>query len=590
MSHPSNPDRLAQRCSAAVMAAFEDYLRRFNVITHRARERFEQRDWLGQQRDAAERLALYGQAVDNLVRESLTILDASARDKALWNNMKAAFAREIAGRVDRELAETFFNSLTRRIFVTVGVDPSIEFISLQSYRPSAAARSVYTSYSCCGSLLESIKNLLRRCSYAGLFEDLERDAQNVATAIAEERRAMGLKQPIEAIEVISSVFYRSKGAYLVGRIVSADGTMPLTLALHHDPQGIYVDAALFTADEVSIIFSFTYSYFHVEVDRPGDLVAFLQSIMPTKRTAELYNAIGYNKHGKTELYRDLIRHIKQSTDRFEFARGDRGMVMIVFTLPSYDVVFKIIRDRFAYPKTTSRREVMDRYQLVFQHDRAGRLIDVQEFEHLAFPRERFAEDLLSELAREASQSVTVGDSIVDIKHLYTERRVTPLNLYLQDANPSRARNAVLDYGQAVKDLAATNIFPGDMLLKNFGVTRHGRVVFYDYDELCLLTECCFRDLPPASGLDEEMSSEPWFFVGPRDIFPEEFLSFLGLSGELREGFLQAHSGLLTADYWRKIQARHRAGEVLDIIPYHPRRRLGFRQSADKSSGNYPERG
>jgi len=295
--------------------------------------------------------------------------------------------------------------------------------------------------------------------------------------------------------------------------------------------------------------------------------------MPRKPIAELYIAIGYNKHGKTELYRDLMRHIDRSTDTLEIALGDRGMVMCVFTLPSFDVVFKVIRDRFAYPKTSSRREVMERYQLVFKHDRAGRLADVQEFEHLAFARDRFSADLLSELAGEAAETVTIGSRIVEIKHVYVERRMTPLNLYIREAQLSDACKSIVDYGQAVRDLAATNIFPGDMLLKNFGVTRHGRVVFYDYDELCLVTDCQFRDLPAAADESDEFGAEPWFYVGPSDIFPEEFINFMGLGGELLDTFLKAHGDLLTARYWQGIQARHRAGELFDIIPYPCSRRL-----------------
>jgi isocitrate dehydrogenase kinase/phosphatase len=377
--------------------------------------------------------------------------------------------------------------------------------------------------------------------------------------------------------MVRSVFYRSQGAYLVGRVRSGPGgaldAMPLTLALHNCNGRLAVDAVLLTADEVSILFSFTRSYFHVEVDRPHDLVAFLHSIMPRKPIAELYIAIGFNKHGKTELFRDLIRHIHQSSDRFQIARGDPGMVMTVFTLPSFDVVFKVIRDTFAYPKTTTRRQVVDRYQLVYKHDRAGRLADVQEFEHLAFARGRFSDDLLAELAREAPSTVTIGERTVEIKHVYTERRMTPLNLYLREVDCKQAREAVIDYGQAVKDLAATNIFPGDMLLKNFGVTRHGRVVFYDYDELCLVTDCNVRELPPPRDFDDEVAAEPWFHVSPTDVFPEEFVAFMGLSGELREAFLKAHGDLLTARYWCEIQARHRAGELIDIVPYRLSRRL-----------------
>jgi len=304
------------------------------------------------------------------------------------------------------------------------------------------------------------------------------------------------------------------------------------------------------------------------------LIAFLKSIMPLKRVAELYISIGYNKHGKTELYRDLLHHLAHSDGQFQIARGEKGMVMVVFTMPSYDVVFKVIRDRFSWPKTTTRQTVMDNYQFVFRHDRAGRLVDAQEYEHLKFDRDRFSAELLDELMATAAGNVTVGDNWVSIKHVYTERRVTPLNLYLSEAEETAAGEVVMDYGRAVKELASANIFPGDLLLKNFGVTRHGRVVFYDYDELCLLTECNFREMPEARSFDEEFTTEPWFAVGRNDIFPAEFRSFLGLHGRLRDVFVQAHGDLFSVEFWQQMQARLRAGEVIDIFPYRQSSRLG----------------
>jgi isocitrate dehydrogenase kinase/phosphatase len=336
---------------------------------------------------------------------------------------------------------------------------------------------------------------------------------------------------------------------------------------------VRVDAVLLAEHEVSIVFSYTHSYFLVATERPGALVRFLRALMPQKPVDELYNSIGYNKHGKTELYRALLRHLEPGRERFDFAPGARGMVMIVFTMPSFDVVFKVIRDHFQPPKTGTRRQVMEKYQLVFQHDRAGRLIDAQEFEHLQFARDRFAPELLAELCTQAAGTVeVVGDTVV-IHHLYTERRVTPLDIYLRGARSADAAAAVHDYGAALRDLAATNIFPGDLLLKNFGVTRQRRVVFYDYDELCLLTDCNFRYLPPARSDDEEWAGEPWFYAGERDIFPEEFRSFLGLDGALLRVFLDAHGDLLEPAYWRRTQERIRCGEIMDVLPYRAERRF-----------------
>jgi isocitrate dehydrogenase kinase/phosphatase len=380
--------------------------------------------------------------------------------------------------------------------------------------------------------------------------------------------------------MLKSVFYRGRAAYIVGQILVSGNTFPFIIGLDNPHGSIVVDAVILDEDQASILFSFAYSYFRVLTDRPHDVVEFLRGVMPLKRPAELYISLGYNKHGKTELYRDLLHHLANSDDRFEIADGVPGMVMIVFTMPGYDLVFKVIRDRFAKPKEVTRREVMDKYRLVFRHDRAGRLIDAQEFEHLKFRRARFSEALLENLTREAARSVDLTEEDVVIRHAYIERRLVPLNLYLERVDEQASRAATLDYGQSIKDLMATNIFPGDLLLKNFGVTRHGRVIFYDYDELCLLTDCKFRRIPPALAVEDEMAAETWFSVGDQDVFPEQFPEFLGLTGPLREVFVAQHSDLFDVKLWRKAQKSHRDGNLIRIYPYPQSVRL--RQDGERS--------
>jgi isocitrate dehydrogenase kinase/phosphatase len=294
--------------------------------------------------------------------------------------------------------------------------------------------------------------------------------------------------------------------------------------------------------------------------------------MPGKRLADLYNAIGYNRHAKTEFYRDFLRHLQTSTDCFVAAEGTRGMVMLVFTLPSYDVVFKLIRDRFDRPKESDRADVMRRYRIVFEHDRAGRLVEAHEFEHLRIPRHRFDRGLLEDFERDAPATVHLDGEDIVIAHAYVERRVRPLNLFFKEGEGDLAA-AACDYGQAIKDLAASNIFAGDLLTKNFGLTRHGRVVFYDYDELCFLTDCNFREMPQATTHDQEMSAEPWFSVRENDIFPEEFPNFLAFPESAREAFFSRHGDLFHPDFWRGMQEKLRAGELPELLPYAPERRL-----------------
>ena len=568
---PEAADRsLATAAAEIIAASFQTYVDRFRRVTLDARGHFERRDWHSAQRDSKWRLDLYGESVTEGLLVLRALLGAQVTSRATWNGLREAFASRIAGRTEVELAESFFNSFTRRIFLTVGVDPAVEFVaSASSAPPCSPPWSLTVRFDREGRHVDLYRRVLEHFRFAAPWRDAEADAAAIATRVEQqvgEARVRGL-------ELARAVFHRGKGAYIVGVIRTDGPEVPFMLALRHPEGGIEVDAVLLTADEVSVVFSFARSYFLVDMERPRELVDFLRSIMPSKPVAELYNAIGCNKHGKTELYRSLLHHLETSSDRFEVAPGARGMVMCVFTLPGFDVVFKVIRDRFEFPKTVTHQEVRDKYRLVFHHDRAGRLVDAQEFDLLEFDAARFSAPLLRELTTEASESVTIRDGRVVLGHLYTERRLRPLDIYLRETDPEAAREAVIDYGQVMRDLAATVIFPGDMLLKNFGVSRHGRLIFYDYDELCPLSECRFRILPTARRDEEETAQEPWYFVGERDIFPEQFRNFLGLKGELLAAFLEHHGELLEVEFWHRMQELHRRGEILDIYPYKSARRL-----------------
>jgi isocitrate dehydrogenase kinase/phosphatase len=574
-SPPSDKRSGEGRAAAAIHAAYDGWRQGFDEITARARERFERRDWRGAQADATARLALYRIHLDNAVADVRDLLDDALMERTLWAAIKAHHARTVAHRGDAEIAETFFNSVTRRVFSTVGVDAAIEY--LDSEAPGAGESPPPTERYGPGVPDGAVLlRLLLSYRWSVPWAQAERDAELVAAQIRRRLSESGLDGPI-TLEMLRPVFYRNKGAYLVGRILAGGVVLPLVLPLIHAERGIVVDAVLMTQNEASVVFGFSWTYFRVEAARPRALVEFLASIMPNKRLDELYTAIGYNKHGKTVLYRSLMEHLRDPAARFAFAEGDEGMVMAVFTLPAFNVVFKIIKDTFGAPKNTTRQAVMDKYHFVFVRDRVGRLADAQEYEHLEFPCRCFPDDLLEYLLRVAAATVRVEGDQVIVRQLYTERRVIPLNLYLRDAGEEAARDAVIDYGTAIKDLAAADIFTGDMLLKNFGVTRNGRVICYDYDELCLLSECRFRRLPAPTTIEEEFSAEPWFHVAEGDIFPEEFRAFLVPPGTVREAFLEAHADLLDVGFWQGVQRRLAEGEVFDVFPY--RRSAELRRSA-----------
>jgi isocitrate dehydrogenase kinase/phosphatase len=564
----------AARGADTIRRELDEFHRHVRAVTDQVQQRFEQRDWIGIRQDTVERLDLHAQSITSAWNALRAQLGDRSTERAVWGALKEAYHRAVLGRNDYELALTFFNSLTRKVFSHTGVDPSIDFVANDiplPYRGWEMASARMYAVRRVDPLV--VRRVLEDAGFRVPFRDLEADAREAAARIeAGLAEALG-GATITALDVLRPVFYRNKAAYVIGRARTEKRVVPVILALVNREDGLAVDAVLTTEPEASVVFSFARWYFHAEVESPREVIGFLRSILPNKRISELYIALGYGNHGKTELYRDLVAHIAGSEDPFVVAPGKRGLVMEVFHLPSYNFVFKVIRDRFPPQKTTTRETVIAKYRQVLAQDRVGRLVDFQEFEHLTFPRARFDPALLDELLRLSASTVSVEGDDVIVRHLYVQRRVTPLDLYLREASPAAAEAAVLDWGRCLEDLAAANIFPGDILLKNFGVTRHGRVVFYDYDEFSPLVDCQFRRIPSARTEEDEMAAEPWYTVGERDVFPQELQRFLGFDGHLREVFLREHGNLFDPTYWRSLQERNRSGEVIEFFPYSEARRL-----------------
>jgi isocitrate dehydrogenase kinase/phosphatase len=555
-----------------IAGAFVEYNAEFRSITRRAPVRFDTRDWKGGQQDAVERIELYDRFVTGTVAELRALLGHEAQDRALWTKIRAEFAERIEDLPDREFTKTFFSSISRRVFGTVGVAPEIEFVATDldplAHVTSTVTTNTYINH---GSLALLFEDVLGDVRFRTPWKDLDNSIRHVATEIRAHLATKGEQRAVQRVEMIRPVFYQISRAYIVGRIVGRSFLVPLVIALKNSDGGMLVDAVMLAQSDVSIVFSFSRSYFHVDLEHVAEAVLFLKSLMPKKPVSELFTVLGRARQGKTERYREIMRHLAHTPDRFIEAPGERGLVMVCFTLPSFDVVFKVIRDRFPYPKSVRREEVVAKYQLVFRHDRAGRLVDAQEFRRLRFPKALFAPELLAELLAEAALTVHQDGEHLVFDHMYIERRMTPLNLYLRAASPAAAGQVALDYGQCIRDLAHTNIFPGDLLLKNFGVTRHGRVIFYDYDELCLVTDCHFREIPQAANPEDEMRGEPWFYVGEHDVFPETFINFIAFDASVRAILIRTHGEIFTAKFWQQLQRRLAEGEVLEVLPYHPHR-------------------
>jgi isocitrate dehydrogenase kinase/phosphatase len=565
---------LADGCALAIRDAFADYHARFAQVTRRARTHFEQRDWAAARADAVARIALYDRCVQEISQALERHLGERAQDRALWSGIRDRYAALVAPLLDQELYKTFFNTLTRRFFKTRGVAADVEFVALDIEPTDRITVPVARhSYAVSGDLADTFERVLADFPFAPGYADARGDAEALAKAWR-ERAPDGDSQPALALELLQTVFYRERRAYLVGRVFQRETYMPCVIALQNGPAGVRADALLLTRHHVAVLFGYAHAYFHADLPTVGDAVVFLRTLLPGKPLDEIYTVLGRAKQGKTERYRHFFRYLDaHPEEKFRHAEGERGMVMAVFTLPGYPLVFKLIRDAFGYPKESNRDEVRKKYALVFNHDRVGRLIDAQEYRHLRFPRAQFEPELLDELLRECSRTVSLEGSDLVVHHCYVERRLRPLNLYVRETPDEVALAAILDYGQAIKDLARSNIFPGDLLFKNFGATRHGRAVFYDYDELCLVQDCRFRKLPEPRNDEEEMHHGAWYHVAEADVFPEQFPRFLGMTESQRAALLAAHGEIFDVGWWQQLQARLKAGELVDVPPYPEALRL-----------------
>ena len=581
-------DSRAFDIARAMLDGFNRHYRLFREASAGAKARFEAADWHGQQKAQRERIEFYDQRVAEAAARLAQDFQASTLGMDTWQQVKLHYIGLLTNHHQPELAETFFNSVTTRIlhhsyfrndFIFVRPAVSTEYIENDEPAATPTYRAYYPTLE---NLRDTLQRIVDNFQLQCPFADLERDIDLVHDAVCRRIAGGDFRQRANfQIQVLASLFYRNKGAYLVGKIINGFTETPFALPILHDEAGagLVIDAALFGEDDLLLLFSFARAYFMVDMDVPSAYVQFLRSMMPRKPRAEIYSAIGLQKHGKNLFYRDFQYHLRHSSDRLRIAPGIKGMVMLVFDLPSFPYVFKCIKDFYPLQKETTREQIQGKYLLVKQHDRVGRMADTLEYSNVAFPRARFEDSLVAELKHFCPSLVEeAGDDLV-LKHVYIERRMIPLNIYLQDAKPQQLEHAVIEYGNAIKDLVAANIFPGDMLWKNFGVTRHGKVVFYDYDEIEYITDMNFRHVPPPRNEEDEMSGEVWYAVGPKDVFPETFGPFLLGNPAVRAVFMKHHADLLDADFWQGHKERIAAGHVHDVFPYDAHKRFAVRQAA-----------
>ena len=581
-------DATARSIARALIEGFDKHYALFRDCARAAKRHFEAANFRAIAHLVRDRIDFYdrrvGECAERIEREFVSAGLTSRGADALWGRVKLHYIGMLIEHRQPECAETFFNSVSCKIlhrtyfhnaFIFVRPAVSTEYLdadppTYRSYYPRETGLR--------GALIDIVLDLRIECRFA----DFRRDLRNVLAALRRE-----FPRPFEAatnlqVQVLGSLFFRNRTAYIVGRLINGLEVRPFAVPIKHDDEGsLVVDALLTDPTELAFLFSANRAYFLVDMEVPSAYVKFLNSSLPDKTASELYTMVGLQKHGKSLFFRDFLHHLRHSTDQFIVAPGIKGLVMSVFTLPSYPYVFKVIKDRIAVSKDTDRARVKQKYALVKHHDRVGRMTDILEYSDVAFPRGRFTQELLDELTAVAPSQVECEGDYVVVKHLYIERRLTPLNMFLETADDHARARAIREYGDAIAQLARANIFAGDLLYKNFGVTRFGRVIFYDYDEIEYLTDCNFRKIPPPPPGYDDMSDDVWYAVGPRDVFPEEFATFLLTDPGIRADFLRHHACLLDAGWWQGVQREIRNGSVPEVLSYPERVR--FRRDADRGT-------
>lgn len=551
-----------------IFAGFSTYIALFHTYTRLAPRYFSERNWQAMQVNHKQRLMLYKDLLFPLAEECTGLLGDQASNQEIWKSCKAEYSKLICFRQDLELAETFFNSVFRKCFTKMTADDELMFV-MEGYDSCTMQKTtdLLRHYPSSLGVEQILRQILDDYDFGAPFMDKERDIGFLVESVRKVILTRYQVAPETKTQILKPVFYRNKAAYLIGRTYLGEKWMPFIIPVVHGAKGVFVDTLIFDPNLMSSMFSFTRSYFMVEAEVPSQIVAFLNSVIPHKKIHELYNAIGFNKHGKTLFYRDYLHHLETSEDQFITAPGIKGMVMTVFTLPSLNIVFKLIKDHFEPPKTMTRNEVREKYKLVSQHDRVGRMADTHEFEYYKIPLDRVSAELMAELKKTTNSLLQIKDNKLIIKHLYTERRMIPLNIYLEECSTEDGMRASEDYGRAILQLAKVNIFPGDMMTKNFGLTRQKRVIFYDYDEIEFLADMNFRAKPKAETYEQIYAAEPWYSIAKNDVFPEDFKRWMIGRNDLKDFFLTYHKNLFDPLHWQEIQQRINTGELIHAFPY-----------------------
>lgn len=548
---------MEEQIAHIIFNEYAQYRQQVEHYTALAAKRFIDADWQGQRLAVRSRIKLHDNCLTAL-HQQLANIDSTYWTRERWKATYDHYVKLLASKVD-SLAISFFDAVGRLLYK--GDAPT--------YLSSVAIEElVHTDTQLVSTAWQGEASLMQLLKATGFYDKIKAVEQKQLQLFSEFQQNHNVgNQGI--LQACTDLFYRNRHAYMVGRIVIETRSLPFILCFVHADDAIELNAVLFGEDALKNIFSFSRSYFLMHTQRPIVIVNFLRLLMPSKPEAQLYINLGYQFHGRELLLHTVEGQGKNLPELFTEAPGTRGLVMVVITQRSSEFVIKLIRDECKPPKNTLPEEVHQKYAFVAAQDRVGRLADAQRIDFLRLPRYAFPPALIDLIQAECSQSCALTAEWLVLRSVYVERKLVPLNIFLETNSGDQLYQALLDFGNAIREMAMSNIFAGDLLIKNFGVTPEGRVIFYDYDEIVPVTSCNFRVMPAPANHEQEYENESWLVVKDEDVFPEEWPKFLIAEGPQREFCKDQHADIFRASYWNAIKNMHERGEIVDIQPYAP---------------------
>ncbi|MBF0385610.1 MAG: bifunctional isocitrate dehydrogenase kinase/phosphatase, partial [Candidatus Omnitrophica bacterium] len=582
--------REVDHAAIAIKVAFDMYRAKFEEINHGTKLRFERRKWAEIIENAVKTINLYPESLSKIEQDVEAMLGEKKYDRELWMEIKQSYKRYVIERYEADLAMTFFYSVMRRVFQKIGQPIEYEDDGILEKGPIKGYRQVYLTYTRKDELsrAELIADIL---SELGFDEEIytpsqiETDAKKIAARIEASLKDHLGHANFDSIEILKPVFYRNKGSYVVGRIRFGNLIIPLVISLRNErSRGIYARSIIMDDNELLAIFGGTRSGFQVEIEQYRELTDFIQTILPSRERLDIYSLLGLLQPVKVKLNHDIQRHLRESKESFVVTEGEKGWVMVVFTLPTYPYVFKVIADHSEKETFFGRDSVAGKYRMVNRMDRVGRMLNAIAFTDLRFKKDMFSKELLDELIARAPSVTAINDNEVILRQVYVERKVVPALVHLKrnKDDPKEIKRILKEFGDLIKDLAFAGIWIGDMKLKNTGITQSGRLMSFDYDELGQLTDYTFMENAPfysPAGEDEHWSRNSDYM--DKVIYKKVFLyDFSVIAGELRgigiandheylEYFREVHADLFIESFWQDIQGKIKQGYILDYAPAMP---------------------